>query len=154
MQLLDDVTVLEELEADECLRLLATQGIGRVAFIVDGEPTVLPVNFTLVEGVVVFRTAAGSAFDLLVREAEVAFEVDQADPAYHSGWSVVGRGTAEGLVDVMPAVALAELPLRPWGLAEVPGWIGVRLREVTGRRLVQLLGRPRDRPAGRSGPRS
>ena len=154
MQRLDDVTVLEELEADECLRLLATQGIGRVAFIVDGEPTVLPVNFTLVQGVIVFRTAAGSAFDLLVREAEVAFEVDQADPAYHSGWSVVGRGTAEGLEDVMPADALAELPLRPWGLAEVPGWIGVRLREVTGRRLVQLLGRPRDRPAGGSGPRS
>ena len=48
MQRLDDVTVLEELEAEECLRLLATQGIGRVAFIVDGEPTVLPVNFTLV----------------------------------------------------------------------------------------------------------
>jgi hypothetical protein len=142
MERLDDITVLEELGTEECLRLLATQGIGRVAFIVDGEPAVLPVNFTLVEGVVVFRTAAGSAFDVLVRHADVAFEVDQADPAYHSGWSVVGRGTAEGLEDVMPVDVLEALPLRPWGLAASPGWIGVRLREVTGRRLVQLVGRP------------
>jgi uncharacterized protein len=154
MQRLDDITVLAELEAEECLRLLATQAIGRVAFIIDGEPAVLPVNFTLVEGVVVFRTAAGSAFDVLVREAEVAFEVDQADPAYHSGWSVVGRGTAEGLEDVMPADVLEELPLRPWGLAVAPGWIGVRLREVTGRRLVQLIGRPGERMAESAGPRS
>jgi hypothetical protein len=154
MQRLDDVTVLEELAAEECLRLLATQAIGRVAFIIDGDPAVLPVNFTLVEGVVVFRTAAGSAFDVLVREAEVAFEVDQADPAYHSGWSVVGRGTAEGLEDVIPADVLEELPLRPWGLAVAPGWIGVRLREVTGRRLVQLIGRPGERMAESAGPRS
>jgi hypothetical protein len=149
MERLDDVTVLEELGVDECLRLLATQGIGRVAFIVDGEPAVLPVNFTLVEDVVVFRTAAGSAFDVLVRETDVAFEVDQADPAYHSGWSVVGRGIAEGLEDVMPLDVLEQLPLRPWGLAATPGWIGVRLREVTGRRLVQLIGRSR---TGTSGP--
>jgi hypothetical protein len=158
MERLDDVTVLEELGTEECLRLLATQGIGRVAFIVDGEPAVLPVNFTLVEDVVVFRTAAGSAFDVLIRQAEVAFEVDHADPAYHSGWSVVGRGPAEGLEDIMPAEVLDRLPLRPWGLAAAPGWIGVRLREVTGRRLVQLVGRPGDRTAehaeGHVGPRS
>jgi hypothetical protein len=30
------------------------------------------------------------------------------------------------------------LPLRPWGLSIDPGWIGVRLREVTGRRIVQV----------------
>ena len=153
MQRLDDITVLEDRVAGECLRLLATQGIGRVAFIVDGEPTVLPVNFTLVEDVVVFRTAAGSAFDVLVREAEVAFEVDQADLAYHSGWSVVGRGRAEGLEQAMTVDALEQLPLRPWGLAAAPGWIGVRLREITGRRLVQLTTRPAAGSA-HSGPRS
>ena len=153
MQRLDDVTVLEDLDAGECLRLLATQGIGRVAFIVDGEPTVLPVNFTLVEDVVVFRTAAGSAFDVLVRDAEVAFEVDQADPAYHSGWSVIGRGRAEGLEQMMPVDALEQLTLRPWGLVAAPGWIGVRLREITGRRIVQLAARSGADPA-HSGPRS
>ena len=32
----------------ECLRLIETQVIGRVGFIVRCEPAVLPVNFTLV----------------------------------------------------------------------------------------------------------
>ena len=140
MRRLDDVTLLEDLDNAECLRLIGTQGIGRVAFIVDGAPAVLPVNFALVDDLVVFRTALGSAFDVLVRHAEVAFEVDQADPAYHSGWSVIGRGRAES-VEGAPALgdALEGLPLRPWGLTAPPGWIGVRLREVTGRRIVQVV---------------
>ena len=96
MRHLDDVTVLEDLPIAECLRLIATQRIGRVAFTVEAEPAVLPVNFSLVDDVVVFRTALGSAFDLLIRRAEIAFEVDHADPAYHSGWSVIGRGHGRG----------------------------------------------------------
>ena len=138
MQRLDDVTVLEDLPDDECLRLLGTQGIARVAFIVDDEPAVLPVNFALLDELVVFRTARGSAFDLLVRDTEVAFEVDQADPAYHSGWSVIARGRAESLEGVFAEELLDQLPLRPWGLSAPPGWIGIRLRDVTGRRIVQV----------------
>ena len=41
---------------------MATQGIGRVAFVANGEPAVLPVSFAIVGEVVVFRTAFGSAF--------------------------------------------------------------------------------------------
>jgi hypothetical protein len=140
MHHLDDATMLEDLPVAECLRLIATQRIGRVAFTVEAEPAVLPVNFSLVDDVVVFRTALGSAFDLLIRRAEIAFEVDHADPAYHSGWSVIGRGTAEGLEGLMAQDLLDRLPLRPWGLSIKPGWIGVRLREVTGRRIVQVAG--------------
>jgi len=134
---LDEVALLETLDPEECWRLIATQGIGRVAFVVDGEPAVLPVTFAATPPLVVFRTALGSAFDRLVRESEVAFEVDCADPAYHSGWSVVGRGVARGLEGRLSITELASLPLRPWGLQVAPGWIGVELREVTGRRIVQ-----------------
>jgi len=134
---LDEVAVLESLDADECWRLIATQGIGRVAFVVDGEPAVLPVTFALAPPLVVFRTAAGSAFDRLVRDIEVAFEVDCADPAYHSGWSVVGRGVARGLEGRLSPAELSSLQLRPWGLQVAPGWIGVELRELTGRRIIQ-----------------
>jgi len=134
---LDEVTVLEALDADECWRLIATQGIARVAFVVDGEPAVLPVTFAAVQPLVIFRTAAGSAFDRLVRDAEVAFEVDCADPAYHSGWSVVGRGVARRLEGRLSVSELSALRLRPWGLQVAPSWIGVELAEVTGRRIVQ-----------------
>ena len=138
MRRLDDVAVMEDLDPAECRRLMATQGIGRVAFVVDGEPAVLPVSFAIVGDVVVFRTALGSTFDALVRDTEVAFEVDQSDPAYHSGWSVVGRGTARGLEGQVDLDVLEDLPLRPWGLQVAPGWIGIVLREVTGRRIVQV----------------
>jgi uncharacterized protein len=138
MRKLDDVSMLEDLDAEECLRLIATQHIGRIAFIVDGEAALLPVSFTLIGDLVVFRTALGSAFDVLVRGAETVFEVDQADPAYHSGWSVVARGRAQGLEELMSRAELERLALRPWGLATPPGWIGIRLGELTGRRIVQL----------------
>ena len=137
MHRLDEVALLESLDPDECWRLIATQGIGRVAFVVDGEPAVLPVTFALAPPLIVFRTAAGSAFDRLVRDTEVAFEVDCADPAYHSGWSVVGRGVARGLEARLSSAELSSLSLRPWGLQVAPGWIGVELRELTGRRIVQ-----------------
>jgi nitroimidazol reductase NimA-like FMN-containing flavoprotein (pyridoxamine 5'-phosphate oxidase superfamily) len=137
VQRLDDVTVLETLDDEECWRLIATQGIGRVAFVVDGEPAVLPVTFAAVPPLVIFRTAAGSAFDQLVRDAQVAFEVDCADPAYHSGWSVVGRGVARRLEGRLSMAELSALRLRPWGLQVAPSWIGVDLAEVTGRRIVQ-----------------
>jgi len=135
---LDDVAVMEDLDPAECWRLMATQRVGRVAFVVDGEPAVLPVTFAIVGDLVVFRTALGSAFDALVRDNEVAFEVDQTDPAYHSGWSVVGRGIAHGLEGRIAVDVLDELPLRHWGLQMAPGWIGIVLREVTGRRIIQV----------------
>ena len=132
------MTVLEELDVDECLRLIATQVVGRVAFIAGGEPALLPVNFCLIDDTIVFRTALGSTFDVLVRGAAVVFEVDHADPAYHSGWSVIGHGSAESFEGTVPERALARLALRPWGRAVTPGWIGIRLYEVTGRRIVQV----------------
>jgi len=112
--------------------------VGRVAFIVGGEPVVLPVNFSLIDDTIVFRTAVGSTFDVLVRGAMVVFEVDHADPAYHSGWSVIGHGSAESLEGTVPERALDRLALRPWGRTAAPGWIGIRLFEVTGRRIVQV----------------
>src|SRR5262245_21292481 len=140
MHRLDEVATLEELDQRECWRLIATQSIGRVAFVVDGEPAVLPVTFAVRGSMVVFRTAAGSAFDRLVRDAEVAFEVDHADPAYHSGWSVVARGVARGLEERLSASELEELRLRPWSLQVSPGWIGIELKELTGRRIVHAPG--------------
>ncbi|MEV5892377.1 pyridoxamine 5'-phosphate oxidase family protein [Nonomuraea fuscirosea] len=52
-----DEPVLEVLETEECLRLVAPGGIGRVAFSGSHGPTVLPVNYKYHDGAVVFRTA-------------------------------------------------------------------------------------------------
>jgi len=135
---LDDVTAMEDLEPEECFRLLASQHLGRVGMIMAGHPMVLPVNYALVGHTVVFRTARGSGFDRVVRHASVVFEIDHADPAYHSGWSVLGRGTAEAIDQAVDLEALNQAVLRPWARRAEPGWIGIPLVHVTGRRIVHL----------------
>jgi uncharacterized protein len=53
---IDRRTGLEELDRDECLRLLARCSLGRVGIVVSGRPLMFPVNFTLDGEAVVFRS--------------------------------------------------------------------------------------------------
>jgi nitroimidazol reductase NimA-like FMN-containing flavoprotein (pyridoxamine 5'-phosphate oxidase superfamily) len=135
---LDDVTALEEMTTDECFRVIATQHLGRVGLVVAGRPLVLPVNYALIGKTVVFRTARGSSFDRVVRGADVVFEIDHADPAYHSGWSVMGRGRADGIDENVDLESLTHHLMRPWARESPPGWIGIPLSHVTGRRIVHF----------------
>jgi Pyridoxamine 5'-phosphate oxidase len=60
MPTVDSRTGLEVLDRDECLRLLASQPVGRVAVVVDGSPMIFPVNYALDGESIVFRSDAGS----------------------------------------------------------------------------------------------
>lgn len=94
MQDLGGGTGIEILPRPECFRLLSSQTVGRLAFVVGDQPLVLPVNFAVVRDVVVFRTGRGSKLDAALG-AKVAFEVDEVDEATALGWSVVVQGIAE-----------------------------------------------------------
>ncbi len=131
-------TMLETLSEPECRRLLACGGIGRIGIATDEVAYVLPVNYAMLDDLIVFRTARGSTFDRLVRNRSVTFEIDHLDPGYHAGWSVVGFGVGEGLEGVVDPNVLHALHLRPWGFTAEPGWIGILLHEVTGRRVVHV----------------
>jgi len=58
----------------------------------------LPVNYTLIDGFVVFRSGEGTKVDA-VPGAKVAFEVDQFDGVSRTGWSVVVQGRAEEITE-------------------------------------------------------
>lgn len=131
-------TVLETLEEDECRRLLGTAHVGRVGLVVEGLAYVLPVNFAVAGDLVVFRTAKGSTFDRLARDRILTFEIDHVDPGFHAGWSVMAIGYGIGLEDKLSADILQALQLRPWGMGSEPGWIGIRIDELTGRRIVSM----------------
>jgi hypothetical protein len=131
-------TVLETLDADECRRLLGTANVGRVGLVVGELAYVLPVNFTVAAQLIVFRTAKGSTFDRLARNRSLTFEIDHVDPGFHAGWSVMVIGWGFGLEDQLSADVLQALQLRPWGMGSAPGWIGIRVDELTGRRIVSL----------------
>ena len=85
-------------ERDECLKLLGTQTIGRLAVPDHGNypPHIVPVNFALDEDRIVFRSNAGLKFKLaILAEHSVAFEVDSIDRQGRMAWSVVVQGRAE-----------------------------------------------------------
>lgn len=140
-------TVLEVLEPPECHRLLATGFVGRVGLVVGDLAYVLPVNYVLVDDLLIFRTALGSAFDQLARERRLTLEIDHVDPGFHAGWSVMAIGWGTGLEDKVDVQLLEGLTLRPWGMGSRPGWIGIRIDELTGRRVISLP-RGRVQPSG------
>ena len=126
----------EILDEQQCQHLLASKDIGRIAFSVQGEPEIFPVNYAADGSTVVFRTGEGTKLQLAVM-LRVAFEVDDWDPATGVGWSVVIKGVAEEITSGIDQFAMAlrsrrVVPLAP-GVREY--WIAVYPGEITGRRF-------------------
>jgi transcriptional regulator with XRE-family HTH domain len=87
-------TVLQEMAPADCWNRLAEHGVGRLALATDDGPAVLPVNYAVIAGAIVYRTESGEAPAAAVG-SEVAFEIDQVDEAIAAGWSVFAVGKAE-----------------------------------------------------------
>lgn len=127
----------EVLAPEECMRLLGTQSVGRLAVIAGGYPRVLPINFALDQGTVVFRTGPGTKLDA-AQHRNVAFEVDQVDDSNRSGWSVLLTGMAEIISDEQEADVLARaqsLDIQPYESGLKPTWVRIIPSSVTGRRV-------------------
>jgi nitroimidazol reductase NimA-like FMN-containing flavoprotein (pyridoxamine 5'-phosphate oxidase superfamily) len=135
MKLVDARTGVEVIDLDGCLRLLATQSIGRVAVQHGGRPICLPVNYVLDGECIIFRTAAGTKLDAAVRGAPVAFEVDSTDAVLQAGWSVMVAGRAEEVVHPDELARVEALPLRSWAPSEKHHWVVIEPDTITGRRL-------------------
>ena len=77
---------LDEIDRDECLKLLGSQLMGRLAVADHGAypPHIVPVNFIVDGDHVVFRTNFGLKFQLSVlAEHSVSFEADLVDAEGH-----------------------------------------------------------------------
>src|SRR5438270_13114062 len=94
MKVFDAKSGIEMLDREECLRLLASHQVGRLAVAYDGHPDVFPVNYVLDGEHVVFRTAEGSKLRGAEREP-LAFEVDDIDLTSQTAWSVVVHGVGQ-----------------------------------------------------------
>jgi hypothetical protein len=127
---------LDVLDYDECLALLREHHVGRLAFVVDDAPVILPVNYRLVEQSgrtwIALRTRPGNVIDRA--PVMVAFEIDAIDPDRRAGWSVLARGT---LHHVYPEVAdfRERFDPQPWVTDERDAWIIVEPFSISGRRL-------------------
>ncbi len=136
MRDVDSRSRMEIIDQDECLNLLNTQDVGRIAFVNGGAADVLPVNYVLDGDAVVFATATGTKL-WSVQRGPVTFEVDHTEAATRSGWSVVIHGLAQEITPLdSPALVarLRALPLNSWA-GDKPHLVRIALRTITGRRI-------------------
>lgn len=129
---------LELLTEDECLTLLATGEIGRVGVTIGSLPAIFPVNFRVLDGDVVLRTAPGSKLAAATAGQVVAFEVDDYEHAERIGWSVLVIGQAEVLHDIGMTIRVVAAGLEPWAGEEGrTSIIRIHPTFVSGRRIAR-----------------
>ena len=141
-------SAMHELSREECLRLLAQNGVGRLAVAGKDAPVIRPVNYAFDEPSqsVVFRTAPGSKFYALLRQNTAAFEVDGLDLQARSGWSVIVVGATEEVTNPADLRRLDGLDLDSWAPADKPHWVRIRAWTVSGRRIEPGGPRPPTEP--------
>ncbi|MFF6772913.1 helix-turn-helix domain-containing protein [Streptomyces sp. NPDC012637] len=127
---------LTELDEGECLRLLGTHGVGRIAFTTGDGPAAFPVNYQIDHGEIVFMTARDAA---VVRTAgtEIAFEADHVDEAFSQGWSVLVVGPVRHVTEPFATRRLqSAMYTGPWAGEGRHVVMVLAPRRVTGRRIV------------------
>jgi nitroimidazol reductase NimA-like FMN-containing flavoprotein (pyridoxamine 5'-phosphate oxidase superfamily) len=122
------------LTVEECLDLLQTQNLGRLAYVVDGKPRILPLNYALHQGSVIFRTGYGDLLDTIHLQ-EVEFEVDHGASDVGTGWSVIVHGVAEEIWRPEELDVARRLPLRPWAPGNRDHYVRILSTGITGRRI-------------------
>jgi uncharacterized protein len=125
---------VEELTGAECLELLGTKQVGRVAHNDPEGPVVVPVNYVIEDGMVLFRISPYSQLADRLRDGAASFQVDHVDEDAHTGWSVLVRGHAARA----KGWELPEADARPTPWAEGGRNLHVRLslHHVSGVRLI------------------
>jgi len=132
--------VMEELDENECLRLIGQGGIGRIAYVGRFGPAVLPVNYKLLGGAIVFRTAEHGPLDDDLRtgianaDYKVAFEIDSIDAAARHGWSVLIQGPAHHVTGAEEDTARAT-GVEPWAPGDRELFVRIVPSRITGRRV-------------------
>ncbi len=131
---------LRVLRPQECLDRLRAAPIGRLAFVYDGCPVVLPVNHGLDDTDIVFRTTWGSKLLSAELGAPVAFEVDGIDEDRRTGWSVVAQGAAAIIDDDGDTARLEGLGLDSWAAPDKDMdtvWVKILAEDISGREIMR-----------------
>jgi nitroimidazol reductase NimA-like FMN-containing flavoprotein (pyridoxamine 5'-phosphate oxidase superfamily) len=133
--------VLEKLDEAECRKLIAAGGIGRLCFSGQYDLTVLPVNYLMHDGAILFRTAPEGTTDedlrtgIALAEYRVAFEVDDFDAETREGWSVLVQGPAHHLDSDQERAEAAASGLETWSGTDRDHFIKITPARISGRRI-------------------
>jgi len=127
---------IETLSQEECLELLRSHRVGRIALADHGQPLIFPVNYAADDRAVVIRTALGMKLHESPM-AKVAFEIDEVDEAAGTAWSVMVQGIAYEITDAIDQLSeqLRTLVVEPMAPGERTNWIAVMRDQISGRRF-------------------
>lgn len=130
-------TRTEPLDESESRRLLASVRWGRCGWSAADGPRILPVNYTLLDGNVFFRTALYGSLADAANGGAVALEADELDERLSSGWSVVVLGRAEQVQDPAELSSLFRRLPEPWAPGSRPVLVRILVSQMTGRRFLK-----------------
>jgi nitroimidazol reductase NimA-like FMN-containing flavoprotein (pyridoxamine 5'-phosphate oxidase superfamily) len=128
-----EVSVLDE---HECWILLRSESTGRLAVVGAEGPDIIPLNYVVDHGTLVFRTGDGTKITALTAFPHVAFEVDGFRADAVQVWSVVIKGRAEPIVGMYEGLEALTLPRSPWQAGEKHHFVRFVPEEVTGRQFT------------------
>lgn len=126
---------LHELSTEECRALIAPGGVGRFVYLEGRGPVAVPVNFRMLGGDVVFRTATANSLAQRAGQIRVSFEVDHLDDALEEGWSVLLSGRAHPVTDPADLAEIDRLGVRPWAAGRRDRCLRLVPEEISGRRI-------------------
>jgi nitroimidazol reductase NimA-like FMN-containing flavoprotein (pyridoxamine 5'-phosphate oxidase superfamily) len=124
----------EAIGRDQCLDLVESNHLGRVAWQAADLLQILPVTYAMHQGSVYFRTTPDGILSELAQPTRVALEVDELDQQTRSGWSIVlhGRTSAVSEPDALAHLWAAD-SLVPWAGGNRTLFICIRPDRISGR---------------------
>lgn len=129
------VAASAELDEADCLELIKTTTVGRIAFVGPDGLRLLPLNYHNLDDTIYFRTSEDSSLAVLARESlEVVFEVDYHDRLFQRGWSVLITGRSAPVDDPELRATLTS-QVTPWAEGHRPVLVTITPSRITGRRV-------------------
>jgi nitroimidazol reductase NimA-like FMN-containing flavoprotein (pyridoxamine 5'-phosphate oxidase superfamily) len=122
-----DEAGLEPIGEQECLELLATQSVGRLAVVHNGQPLVVPATYVLDQRTVACRTVLDVIGDSATL-GKIAFQVDSVDPELKAGWSVLVTGVGENITDALDSWSdhlMSRTRQLPWATGSNETWVAI-----------------------------
>jgi uncharacterized protein len=129
-----NLKIIDELE---CRALLSTKRIGRVAYVSNELPRIVPVNYMVLEDYIVFRSDPGDKLSH-VPLRHVCFEADGPDD-FDRAWSVIVHGMARDVTTVLDEkfLRLRRTEFPSFTPLSDPHWLAISMDQITGRRLAR-----------------